>query len=240
MNSHLPLKGKIDKTFYQVHYLKYALVLAILLCVSGMAYAQNQITGKVTSAANEGLPGVTVLLKGTNNGTTTDVNGGYTLSVPGTSGTLVFSFIGYTTTEKNFSQPGTVNVTLQTDAKALEEVVVIGYGTARKSDLTGAVASVKEEQIKERAAPSLNQALAGKMPGVQVNTNSGRPGGRTNIRIRGFSSINSSNNPLYVIDGVMMPQMLLLRLSTEPEVLTALFWLPPKKVNPAKVRLATT
>ncbi|GEO02865.1 SusC/RagA family TonB-linked outer membrane protein [Adhaeribacter aerolatus] len=206
MNSYLQIKGKIDKTFYPVHYLKKALLLTLILCVSSIAYAQNQITGRVTSSANEGLPGVTVLLKGTNNGTTTDVNGGYTLSVPGTSGTLVFSFIGYTTTEKNFSSPGTVNVILQTDAKALEEVVVIGYGTARKSDLTGAVASVKEEQIKERAAPSLNQALAGKMPGVQVNTNSGRPGGRTNIRIRGFSSINSSNNPLYVIDGVMMPQ----------------------------------
>jgi TonB-dependent starch-binding outer membrane protein SusC len=206
MVSDLLLKGKNGKTFYQTHVIKNALLVMALFCVSASAFAQNQITGRVTSAANEGLPGVTVLLKGTSNGTTTDVNGGYSLSIPGTSGTLVFSFIGYTTTEKTFSSPGTINVTLQTDAKALEEVVVIGYGTQRKSDVTGAVASVKEAELRERQAPSLNQALAGKMPGVQVNTNSGRPGGRTNVRIRGFSSINSSNNPLYVIDGVMMPQ----------------------------------
>lgn len=211
MMRNLPLTGKLltawdRKILNPAKSLRYGFLLISLLCVSGMAYAQNQISGKVTSAANEALPGVTVLLKGTSNGTTTDADGNYSLSVPVTNGTLVFSFIGYTTTEKTFSRPGTVNVSLQTDAKALEEVVVIGYGTQRKSDLTGAVASVKEEQIKERAAPSLNQALAGKMPGVQVNTNSGRPGGRTNIRIRGFSSINSSNNPLYVIDGVMMPQ----------------------------------
>ncbi|MDB5262979.1 MAG: TonB-dependent receptor, partial [Adhaeribacter sp.] len=206
MNNHLPPKGKIGKTFYQARSLRYVFLLISLLCISGIANAQNQITGKVTSAGNEALPGVTVLVKGTSNGTTTDVNGTYTLSAPGTSGTLVFSFIGYTTTERTFSSPGTINVTLQTDAKALEEVVVIGYGTQRRSDVTGAVSSVKEAELRERQTPSLNQALAGKMPGVQVNTNSGRPGGRTNIRIRGFSSINTSNNPLYVIDGVMMPQ----------------------------------
>ncbi len=171
-----------------------------------MAYAQNQITGRVTSTGNEPLVGATVLLKGTSNGASTDLNGNYTLNVPVTSGTLVFSYIGYINTEKAFSQPGTVNASLETDAKALEEVVVIGYGTQRRSDVTGAVSSVREEQLRERPTPSLNQALAGKMPGVQVNTNSGRPGGRTNVRIRGFSSINSSNNPLYVIDGVMLPQ----------------------------------
>jgi TonB-dependent SusC/RagA subfamily outer membrane receptor len=83
---------------------------------------------------------------------------------------------------------------------------VVGYGTRRKSDLTGAVGSVRAAQLQERPAASLNQALAGRISGVQVNTNSGRPGGRTNIRVRGFSSINSSNNPLYVVDGVMLPQ----------------------------------
>ena len=206
MNNYLPPKGKIDKPIYQVGYFKNAILIMALLCVSGMAYAQNQITGKVTSTANESLPGVTVLVKGTANGTTTDADGAYTLNVPTTSGTLVFSFIGYTTTEKSFTAPGTVNVSLATDAKALEEVVVIGYGTQRKSDLTGAVTSVKEAQLQERPAASLNQALAGRMAGVQVNNNSGRPGGRTTVRVRGFSSINSSNNPLYVVDGVMLPQ----------------------------------
>jgi TonB-dependent starch-binding outer membrane protein SusC len=206
MNSYLLLNGKPDKTFYLDHCLKKVYMIIALLCVSGMAYAQNQITGKVTSTTNESLPGVTVLVKGTANGTTTDANGAFTLSVPTTSGTLVFSFIGYTTTEKPFTAPGTVNVSLATDAKALEEVVVIGYGTQRKSDLTGAVTTVKEAQLQERPAASLNQALAGRMAGVQVNNNSGRPGGRTTVRVRGFSSINSSNNPLYVVDGVMLPQ----------------------------------
>src|SRR5687768_7955616 len=107
MNNYLPPKGKIDKPIYQVGYFKNAILVMALLCVSGMAYAQNQITGKVTSTANESLPGVTVLVKGTANGTTTDADGAYTLNVPTTSGTLVFSFIGYTTTEKSFTAPGT-------------------------------------------------------------------------------------------------------------------------------------
>uniref|UniRef100_UPI0035939109 SusC/RagA family TonB-linked outer membrane protein n=1 Tax=Persicitalea sp. TaxID=3100273 RepID=UPI0035939109 len=100
----------------------------------------------------------------------------------------------------------TINLVLEADTRVLNEVVVIGYGTAKKSDLTGSVGSVKEAELQERPAPSLNQMLSGRMPGVQVNTNSGRPGGRTTVRIRGFSSINSSNNPLYVVDGVFLPQ----------------------------------
>ena len=94
---------------------------------------------------------------------------------------------------------------MQPDVRALDEVVVIGYGTQKRSDLTGAVGSVNVAQLNQRPATSLNQALTGRLPGVQVNTNSGRPGGRANVRIRGFSSINSSNNPLYVVDGVQLP-----------------------------------
>ncbi|HEX8675988.1 MAG TPA: SusC/RagA family TonB-linked outer membrane protein, partial [Segetibacter sp.] len=99
-----------------------------------------------------------------------------------------------------------ISITLKSAVAGLDEVVVVGYGTRRKSDLTGAVGSVRAGQLQERPAASLNQALAGRISGVQVNSNSGRPGGRTNIRVRGFSSINSSNNPLYVIDGVALPQ----------------------------------
>ena len=100
----------------------------------------------------------------------------------------------------------TIDVALASDLTALEEVVVIGYGTQKRSDLTGAVGSVSEDKLKERPTSSLNQALSGKIAGVQVNNNSGRPGGRSNVRIRGFSSINSSNNPLYVVDGIQLPQ----------------------------------
>ena len=174
---------------------------------------QETITGTVTDNKGEGIPGVSVTVKGTRLSAITDVNGNYSITAPGSDGTLVFSFIGYATLERPFSGAGPINVTLIEDNQALEEVVVIGYGTVRKSDLTGAVASVKEEQIQERGAPSLNQSLAGRMPGVQVNVNSGRPGGRTNIRIRGFSSINTSNNPLFVVDGVALPQSNLAQFS---------------------------
>jgi len=165
------------------------------------------LKGKVTDKENgEGLPGVNVVLKGTSTGTTTDGTGNYTLNVPDNGGTLVFSFVGYVSQEAEIGNRTTLDLAIESDSKALSEVVVIGYGTAKKSDLTGAVGSIKEEQLRERPSPSLNQSLSGKVSGVQVNTNSGRPGGRTNVRIRGFSSINSSNNPLYVVDGVMLPQ----------------------------------
>ncbi|WAC11570.1 SusC/RagA family TonB-linked outer membrane protein [Dyadobacter pollutisoli] len=165
------------------------------------------IKGKVTDKENgDGLPGVNVVVKGTSTGTTTDGTGSYTLSIPDNGATLVFSFVGYVSQEIEVGNRSTLDVAIESDSKALSEVVVIGYGTAKKSDLTGSVGSVKEDQLKERPAPSLNQALQGKVSGVQVNVNSGRPGGRGNVRIRGFSSINASNNPLYVVDGVMLPQ----------------------------------
>ncbi|GLU54042.1 SusC/RagA family TonB-linked outer membrane protein [Dyadobacter frigoris] len=169
--------------------------------------ADRTIKGRVTEKDKaDGLPGVNVVIKGTSVGTTTDGTGAYTLSVPESGAVLVFSFVGYISQEVAVGNRSTLDVAIESDTKALSEVVVIGYGTAKKSDLTGSVGSVKEDQLKERPSPSLNQALSGKVSGVQVNVNSGRPGGRSNVRIRGFSSINSSNNPLYVVDGVMLPQ----------------------------------
>ena len=168
--------------------------------------ADRTLAGRVTDEKSEGLPGVSVILKGTQRGTVTDADGRYKLEVPDGGSTLVFSFVGYLTQEVKVANQASINVSLQADSKVLDEIVVIGYGTSKKSDLTGAVSGVKEAELMERPAPSLNQQLSGRLPGVQVNTNSGRPGGRTTIRIRGFSSINSSNNPLYVVDGVMLPQ----------------------------------
>lgn len=164
-----------------------------------------QVKGVVRDEKGEALPGVSIRLKGTNKGTVTGADGSFHLLVPGATSILVISYSGMETREITVGSQTTWNITLKTSNEALDEVVVIGYGTQRKSDLTGAVGSVKAERLQERPAPSLNQALAGKVAGVQVNTNSGRPGGKTEMRIRGFSSINSSNNPLYVIDGVMMP-----------------------------------
>ena len=181
------------------------LVLQLVLLSTAFAWAQGQaVKGKIMDEQGEALPGVTILLKGTTNGTTSDGSGNYSLNVPGNTGTLVVSFIGYTTQEVAINNRSTINITLMSDAKALEEVVVVGYGTQRKSDMTGSVGSVKAEALQERPAASLNQALAGRITGANVSVNSGRPGGRANIRIRGNTSVSVTNNPLYVIDGVIL------------------------------------
>ena len=162
-----------------------------------------EITGKVVSASGEALPGVTVLLKGTTNGTATGTDGTYSLSVPETGGTLVFSFIGYTTQEKPFTGPGPVNITLTDDAKALEEVVVVGYGTQKKANVTGAVSSVKiDEQTSSRAVPNVSTGLAGLVPGLAATQSSGMAGRNSaNLIIRGLGTVNNAN-PLVVVDGM--------------------------------------
>ncbi|WP_432712092.1 SusC/RagA family TonB-linked outer membrane protein [Pedobacter sp.] len=170
-----------------------------------VVYQDIPIKGTVKDDSGQPLPGATVTIKGQKGGTLTDGNGNFLLQAPSTSAVLVFSYTGYLSREVTVGNQTTINITLQPDNQSLNEVVVIGYGTARKSDLTGAVGSVKEAELQERPAASLNQALTGRISGVQVNSNSGRPGGRANVRIRGFSSINSSNNPLYVVDGVQLP-----------------------------------
>ena len=138
------------------------------------------LTGRVTSRGGEPLPGVTVLLKGTTNGATTAPDGTFALTVPETAGTLVFTFIGFTTQERPFTGPGAINVTLAEDTKALEEVVVIGYGTQKKAEITNAVATMNAEKLAERPIARVDQALVGQMSGVRVRQTSGVPG-------RGFS-----------------------------------------------------
>jgi TonB-linked SusC/RagA family outer membrane protein len=152
---------------------------------------------------NGPLPGVNVKLKGTTIGATTDVNGKYKLSVPDGNGTLVFSFVGFTTQEIAINNRATIDVVMAELPKALSEVVVVGYGTQKRVDLTGSVGSVSTKQLQERPAINLEQELAGKIAGVNVSTNSGRPGGNTTVRIRGYNSLSASNNPLYVVDGVV-------------------------------------
>src|SRR5690606_7235749 len=168
------------------------------------AEMDKTITGKILDETGQPLPAATVLVEGTTLGTVTDVDGNFSLTVPDNA-TLLVSYIGYTAKTIAVGQQSVINISLEVDSKSLDEVIVIGYGTVRKSDLTGSVGQVGAESLQERPSPSLNQSLAGRVSGVQVNTNSGRPGGRTTVRIRGFSSINSSNNPLYVVDGVMLP-----------------------------------
>ncbi|MFN5575471.1 MAG: carboxypeptidase-like regulatory domain-containing protein, partial [Bacteroidota bacterium] len=184
-----------------------AILVACLLSLGWMTTAIGQtVKGKVTDERGEALIGVNIIVKETSKGTTTDLDGMYSIEVSGPNSVLTFTYLGYEPKDVVVNNQTVINVTLSPDSKVLSEVVVIGYGTQRKSDLTGSVSSVKENDLLERPSPSLNQALAGRMAGVQVNNNSGRPGGRTTVRVRGFSSINSSNNPLYVVDGVMLPQ----------------------------------
>jgi TonB-dependent starch-binding outer membrane protein SusC len=160
------------------------------------------VTGKVTSIEDgEGLPGVNVIEMGTSNGTVTNVLGEYTLSVS-EGAILVFSSVGYTREEIQVGNRSMVDLVMRLDVQQLEELVVVGYGTVRKSDLTGAVSSITAEEIEKQPLSSLEQAIQGKAAGVQVTQASHSPGGGISVRVRGGNSINSQVEPLYVIDGI--------------------------------------
>ncbi len=159
------------------------------------------ITGTVRDANGLSLPGVTVLLRGTTVGTVTDNNGNYTLEVPGSTGTLEFSFIGFATKEVPFNGSGIVDVTLEEDIRGLEEVVVVGYGTQRKTDVTGAVSAISTREFAEQPITRIDQVLQGRAAGVQVTQAGGAPGGDVRVRIRGANSVLGNNDPLYVVDG---------------------------------------
>ncbi|GAB3699860.1 TonB-dependent receptor [Spirosoma flavus] len=164
--------------------------------------AAISISGTVSDEKGDVLPGVSVVLKGTTTGTTTGSNGKYTLSVPNQAATLVFSFVGYAPQEIVVGTRTTLNVTLVVSDKTLNEVVVVGYGTQKKSDLTGSVASVSEKDFTPGVNNSALQLLNGKASGVQISQASSAPGGGIAIRIRGAGSINSSNDALIVVDGL--------------------------------------
>jgi TonB-linked SusC/RagA family outer membrane protein len=164
--------------------------------------AQINVTGTVTDAAGETMPGVNVTVKGTTTGTVTDMDGKYTINVPDNTTVLVFSFIGYTAQEFTVGNQTAISVTLAENTTELDEVVVVGYGVQRKSNLTGSVAVVKAEALSTRPVASISAALAGQMPGVTTITSSGQPGLQTGtITIRGKNTINTGS-PLVIVDGV--------------------------------------
>jgi len=171
-----------------------------LITFAGTAFAQQSVSGTVSGDNGDGLPGVNVVEKGTTRGTTTDRNGKFTLSV-GRQATLVFSYIGYQATEVAVGGRTVIDVKLAVDEQSLSEVVVVGYGTQKKSSLTGAVSSVTPKDLRALPVISPTQALQGRVPGVSV-TNNSSPGAEPIIRIRGVGSISLNPNPLYVIDGV--------------------------------------
>lgn len=174
----------------------------VVITPKGLAQ-QLQVTGQVTDAVSgEPLPGVYVVIESTNNGGVTDVDGKYTVQVPDMNQNLKFSFVGYVSQSIPLGGRSVIDVKLEPDVMALDEVVVVGYGTVKKSDLTGSVVSVKSEDLNQGAITSVDQALQGRIAGAQITQTSSEPGGGMSIRIRGASSINAGNEPLYVIDGL--------------------------------------
>jgi TonB-dependent starch-binding outer membrane protein SusC len=173
----------------------------IHLTQQNVSFQERTISGRITSNAGEGLAGVNIIVKGTTIGTITDVDGKYQLnSVPNDKNILIFSFVGYVSQEVEIGNRSEVSITLQEDIQALQELVVIGYGTVLKQDLTNAVAKVDPKDIPKAANPNVTDLLFGKAAGVQVTQQSSQPGGEVNLSIRG------RGNPLIVVDGILMPR----------------------------------
>ncbi|HNR73643.1 MAG TPA: SusC/RagA family TonB-linked outer membrane protein, partial [Cyclobacteriaceae bacterium] len=178
--------------------------LTIVLIFGALtSFAQQTITGKVTAADDgSGIPGVNILEKGTTNGTVTDFNGNYQISV-GANATLVFSFVGYTTQEVSVGGQSVVNVSMQSDVTALSEVVVVGYGSQDKKEITGSVVALNAEQFNKGNVNDPRQLLQGKVPGLSIYNRGGNPNSSATFRLRGISTIGSNSQPLIVIDGVL-------------------------------------
>lgn len=204
-------------------FLKLTFSLSLLLSMNTLAMAytgnelndvkylsdqqQKQVTGKITDAVTgEALPGVTVLVKGTSVGATTGIDGSYTVNLPQGGTTLIMSFIGYQAQEVVIGDRMVVDISLQEEVTALNEVVVIGYGVQKKSLVTGAISSISSEQISSTSVTRAEQALQGKTAGVQVISTSGAPGADMKVRIRGYSS-NGAADPLFIVDGVKTPNI---------------------------------
>ncbi len=182
------------------------LLYVLLLCsvVSAAALAQQRVSGRVTDAeTGEALIGVTIVVKGTTAGATTDIEGNYSIEVPDLNAVLVFTYTGYREQEVPLQGRTALDVAISPQAEVIGEIVVVGYGTQRKSDLTGAVGTVKTRDIERIPTASVDQALQGKIAGVYVVPASGRPGDGAVVRIRGTGTLNNAN-PLYVVDGMLL------------------------------------
>jgi TonB-linked SusC/RagA family outer membrane protein len=181
-------------------------ILLLLTCALALSFtslhAQTQIRGKVTDESGSSMPGVNIIIKNTSTGTTTDANGEYAINVTETTGTLVFSFIGYLTQEQEINGRSVINIALEPNIEQLNEIVVVGYGVQQKSDITGALVSITSSAIREVPVANLQQALQGRAAGVEVQRIGTAPGATARIRVRGERSILGSNDPLIVLDGI--------------------------------------
>lgn len=179
------------------------LLLVVLFCPLWLLAQDRMVSGKVVGDDGSPLPGVTVLIKGTTNGTSSDADGNYKISV-GSNATLLFSFIGFKTQEVAVGSQSTINVKLASDDKMLSEIVVTGYGTQEKREITGSITSLKGDVIQNLPLQSFDRALQGRAAGVLVQSANGAPGGAVQVRIRGIGSISAGNDPLYIVDGVQL------------------------------------
>ena len=177
------------------------LALSLMMLLPLTASAQSKVTGTVTDANGETVIGATIKIKGVNGvGTVTDMDGNFSINAKAGQ-TLEISYIGYTNKTVKVPANGRISIVMTEDTHSLNEVVVVGYGTMKRSDLTGSVSSIDEKAIKQGVNTSMEQAMQGRIAGVQVTQNSGAPGGGISVQIRGINSFNG-NEPLYVIDGI--------------------------------------
>lgn len=177
-------------------------LLMLFFLYYDFAVAQVSVSGTIRDDAGETLPGVNVQLKGTSSGTISDIDGSYALTVPNEQAVLVFSFIGLTTQEVTVGNRSVIDITMDSSLEALSEVVVVGYGVQRKSDITGAMSSIGDRDLRDVPVANITQALQGRAAGVEINSTSSRPGAGGQIRIRGSRSFTGSNDPLIVVDGI--------------------------------------
>lgn len=178
------------------------LIAVTLLPYQILAQGGFPVTGKIYDSKGEPVVGATVMEKGTTKGVFSGIDGSYSIEASSGRSTLVFSFVGLSTVEKDINGKSSMNVTMDDNAEELDEVVVIGYGVVKKSDLTGSVSSISKDAVNDRVVTSIEDALKGRAAGVQITVDDGAPGSSYTLRIRGASSVNASSAPLYIIDGV--------------------------------------
>ena len=208
-------------------------MLILTFCLIGISgFSQNlSITGKVTDTEGVTLPGVNIIIEGTFTGTVTDMDGNYAIDVPSETTVLQYSFLGYKNKSETVGSRRVINVSLESDVKALSEFVVVGYGVEKRTLLTGSVSEIAQKQLKDLPVPSIDGVMQGQVAGVQVTQNSGTPGAAMSVRVRGISSIGGSSQPLYVIDGIPVTTGDFSQLSFSGQGVNALSDLNPNDIE---------
>jgi TonB-linked SusC/RagA family outer membrane protein len=200
-------KPKTNKIMSRKLYIILILTVLNIFNFNALNAQEISVTGTVKDQMGEAIPGVTIVEKGTSKGTATDVNGNYTIPVSGPTSVLIFSFIGLKTQEIVVAQKRKIDVVLEQDVVGMDEVVVVGYGTQKRGNITGAVASVNPAVIKDRPITNVEEALQGQVTGLSISSTGGQPGATTKMNIRGISSVSGSSQPLIVVDGFPMNEV---------------------------------